>query len=289
MIRGASVTARVAAATPVAPSGRLAMPHPVTLSRALLVAPLLGALLLVSSVQAVAQDLFRGWGTYRFDTEAFAAPAVGVAAYGHGYAVLRTDGRVIVQGLTSLAEAPGPPPGVQYTAIAISTSSPSPWGLALQSDGQVTVWGPGGLPAPALPVGVRYVQISAGHAHSVALRSDGVAVAWGQNSYGQTTLPTVPPGVTVLQVQAGTYATLLRLSNGTIVGSLRHCSAASARPDLQAALGWQWPRGCPALRWCVRGLGQQGIWSAADTSAASRNDLLAVWPWQSPQRGVAIG
>ena len=195
------------------------MPHPVTLSRALLLVPLLGALLLVSSVQAVAQDLFRGWGTYRFDTEAFAAPAVGVAAYGHGYAVLRTDGRVIVQGLTSLAEAPGPPPGVQYTAIAISTSSPSPWGLALQSDGQVTVWGPGGLPAPALPVGVRYVQISAGHAHSVALRSDGVAVAWGQNSYGQTTLPTVPPGVTVLQVQAGTYATLLRLSNGTIVGS----------------------------------------------------------------------
>ena len=195
------------------------MPYPVTLSRACLVVPLLGALLLVSSAEAVAQDLFRGWGNNRFDTEAFSAPVVGVAAYGHSYAVLRTDGRVIVQGLTSLAEAPEPPSGVHYTAIAISASYPLPWGLALQSDGQVTTWGPGSLPAPALPVGVRYVQISAGDAHAVALRSDGVAVAWGQNSSGQTTLPTVPPGVVVLQVQAGNYATLLRLSNGTIVGS----------------------------------------------------------------------
>ena len=38
---------------------------------------------------------------------------------------------------------------------------------------------------PALPAGLKYVEVAGGYEHSVARRSDGSVVAFGRNQFGQ--------------------------------------------------------------------------------------------------------
>ena len=58
--------------------------------------------------------------------------------------------------------------------------------------------------------------IAAGYQHSVALKNDGTVVAWGDNTYGQTNVPTAyTDGVT--SIASGWYHTLALKQDGTVV------------------------------------------------------------------------
>ncbi|MFY9341702.1 MAG: hypothetical protein WAT39_04390 [Planctomycetota bacterium] len=171
---------------------------------------------LVPVMDALAQDAVRSFGTYCVATDCL--PAADIDADGDSMVLLRTDGRVFVIGYAAPVDVPVPPVGVSYVGVQMGGSS-ARFALALRSDGTIAGWGTSTsvLPPPAPAPGTSWVQVSAGGLHAVALRSDGVAVAWGSNIYGQTNLPVVPPGVTVVRVFAGFYSTLLLLSNGRIV------------------------------------------------------------------------
>jgi len=78
--------------------------------------------------------------------------------------------------------------------------------LALRSDGEVLAWGDttwGKTIVPALPTGLRYVQIATRHNHALARRSDGTVVAWGWNFGRQCNVPALPPGQTYVDIWAG--------------------------------------------------------------------------------------
>jgi hypothetical protein len=47
------------------------------------------------------------------------------------------------------------------------------------------------------------------------LRSDGALVLWGSNTYGQATLPTIPPGTSIVDFEANGQTSGIKLSNGT--------------------------------------------------------------------------
>jgi outer membrane protein assembly factor BamB len=131
------------------------------------------------------------------------------------------------------------PPGVTFTQISAGYA----FTLALASDGTAWAWGNNvrgqlgdgttinrSSPVPVqMPVGVTFVQVSAGARHSVALASDGTAWTWGWNSFGQlgdgtktnrlAPVPVqMPPGVTFVQVSAGAYHVLGLTADGTMWG-----------------------------------------------------------------------
>jgi hypothetical protein len=60
------------------------------------------------------------------------------------------------------------------------------------------------------------VAIAAGDYHSLALRSSGVVIAWGDNSSGQTTVPTAVTNV--LAIAAGSFHSLALLPGGAVTG-----------------------------------------------------------------------
>lgn len=94
---------------------------------------------------------------------------------------------------------PSSSPGITYTQISCIYGST----LALGSDGNAYGWGANEsgqlgngnkraavsavkVAAPSTaPNGFRYIQVSAGHSHSLAIGSDGNAYAWGNNQYGR--------------------------------------------------------------------------------------------------------
>ena len=70
---------------------------------------------------------------------------------------------------------------------------------------------------PSIPIGLTYVEVSAGRAHTVARFSDGSAVAWGDNSYGQCNVPALPSGLSYIEISAGGYHTVARRSDSSVV------------------------------------------------------------------------
>jgi hypothetical protein len=70
---------------------------------------------------------------------------------------------------------------------------------------------------PALPQGLRYVEVAAGGEHSVARLSDGSVVAWGDDSWGQCRVPALPRGLAFVEVAAGGTHSAARRSDGAVV------------------------------------------------------------------------
>jgi len=69
----------------------------------------------------------------------------------------------------------------------------------------------------ALPAGVMYTAVAAGHLHSLALRSNGTAVAWGNNGSGRTDVPALPAGIMYTAVACGFYHSLAVRSDGSVI------------------------------------------------------------------------
>ncbi|MEZ6036770.1 MAG: hypothetical protein R3F29_04780 [Planctomycetota bacterium] len=226
----------------------------------------LAACALLPCLSIPAQDGLRAFGQERFETGATLGSIAHIATDASSpflaadgvVAMLRADGRIVVQGWTPLGEPPPPPLGVTYEQIAVSSyatgSSAYAFGVALRSDGELTVWGPAanGLQPPALPPGTVYVSVSAGDVHAVALRSDGTAVAWGSNSLGETNLVPLPVGVSVVEVRAMGRTTVLLRSDGLL-------QTAGSGPTMQPPLP-------PA------GLGYTKFWLGSGHGIARRSD-----------------
>lgn len=129
------------------------------------------------------------------------------------------------------------PPGVRFTQVSAGGNH----SLALGDDGLTYAWGldaDGQLgndaalinqptPVPvAMPAGVRFVDISAGYAHSLALGDNGKLYSWGYDFYSELGNDTVhlnqptpvpvamPPGLQVTAIAAGGHHNLVLSSNG---------------------------------------------------------------------------
>ena len=65
---------------------------------------------------------------------------------------------------------------------------------------------------------------------------DGSVVAWGSNSYGQCNVPSPPVGLSYVEIAAGLYHSVGRLSNGSIIAwglnTDGQCNAPSSPPGL---------------------------------------------------------
>jgi alpha-tubulin suppressor-like RCC1 family protein len=62
---------------------------------------------------------------------------------------------------------------------------------------------------------VGVVSVAAGNEHSLALKRDGSVVAWGDNTFGQTN---VPSGLTeVIRISAAAHSSSVLTRNGKIV------------------------------------------------------------------------
>ena len=79
----------------------------------------------------------------------------------------------------------------------------------------VVAWGNNSNGQTTLPSLANVAAVAAGSAHSLALLSTGTLVAWGLNGSGQTAIPGALTGVT--DIAAGASHNLVRKSNGTLV------------------------------------------------------------------------
>ncbi|HEX5051693.1 MAG TPA: hypothetical protein VFZ65_07980 [Planctomycetota bacterium] len=156
------------------------------------------------------------------------ARAVQVAGGGPFTLVLTDQGEVLACGSNAQSECTVPPlpAGRRYTKVAACNSH----GAALRDDGAVLVWGdnsgagqmwPAMYTVPALPPGLVYTDVAIGGYDVVALRSDGAIITWGMTTPGVFSAPAIPPGRTVVAIDAdsiqnGSHALAL-LDDGTIL------------------------------------------------------------------------
>jgi alpha-tubulin suppressor-like RCC1 family protein len=164
---------------------------------------------------------------------------------GFGYA-LETDGSVLSWGDNNHGQLgignkkPHSMSAVQVKGLfdVTQVDGGDDFGLALEQNGTVFVWGngqggnmgngtrSGDVTLPEQVPGLNHVvQVSAGDEHSLALLANGTVVAWGQNSYGQLgdgsfASSPVPVAVRdlngVVAISAGNLFSEALLSNGTV-------------------------------------------------------------------------
>jgi alpha-tubulin suppressor-like RCC1 family protein len=201
----------------------------------------LAAPLTFAQIAVPAPSSVRSWGSYYYDTAGWFGRTQGVAAEGDNTAILRSDGRVFVQGANAYGECrvPSPPLGLHYLGVSLGSSGAA----ALRSDGEVVVWGsinpPNGVIAPSVPLGLRYTQVSVGRKHVLLLRSDGIVVAIGDNQYGQLSVPAWPPWVWPQSVQACFDMSSALLSDGSLVVWGQNSSGVTVVPPLPPGMIYQ--------------------------------------------------
>jgi alpha-tubulin suppressor-like RCC1 family protein len=154
----------------------------------------------------------RQWGQSYFDTDSRLLPVVDIAAHGQWSGVVRSDGRLFVQG----QDYPGvcrAPAGV-FASVALGDSV----AFGVRPDGTVAQWGANAVWAiPVLPSGAAYTSVAAGNYHRVLGRSDGVVVAIGQNQFGQLLAPTLASGEVVTKAVASWNHSAVLTSNGRVL------------------------------------------------------------------------
>jgi hypothetical protein len=130
--------------------------------------------------------------------------AVAIAAGDRFSLALESNGVVVAWGIQTTV------PAMATNVVAISASMSN--ALALTENGTVFSWVAGPTP-PSNATNI--VAIAAGNNHSLALTGDGRVLAWGNNSLGQTNVPT---GLTnVVALAGGKYHSLALTGNGTVV------------------------------------------------------------------------
>lgn len=175
------------------------------------------------------QSSVRMWGNHYFDTRSLELRCTKLAAVAHKTAMLRSDGRIFVQGqggaLTTDLDCvvPPAPPGLVYVDVALGWTT----SFGLLNDGSLIGWGSerwppysGGVTVPPLPGGMRYTRMVAGAAHVILERSDGSFITrctTGSSDHGQGNLPSIPPGLVVTDLQAVELNSAFLLSDGTLL------------------------------------------------------------------------
>jgi alpha-tubulin suppressor-like RCC1 family protein len=101
--------------------------------------------------------------------------------------------------------------------LVASNASQTVFGMEQQfvTSGKVFAWGDNSSGQSAVPTNIgALVSVAGGLAHSIALRADGTIAAWGNNAHGQTNVPASLAGVSA--VVAGGFHNLALLTNGTV-------------------------------------------------------------------------
>lgn len=163
---------------------------------------------------------------------------------------LRSDGALVGWGATDEGQTsvPSLPAGLTYVDFATALAH----GLALRSDGTVVAFGTNDLGegnVPALPAGTSYTAVACGglisqgpepssDPFSLVLRSDGEIFAFGSNSSGQTSVPTLPGGVTYVALSAGGAHSLALRSDGLVVAFGDNSYGQCDVPALPAGLSY---------------------------------------------------
>jgi alpha-tubulin suppressor-like RCC1 family protein len=110
----------------------------------------------------------------------------------------------------------GAPTRITTLSNAVSIAQGAQHSLVLTADGNVLAWGNNTYGQTNIPSGLtNIVAIDAGGYHNLALKGDGTVFAWGRNLEKQTN---VPPGLgSVVAIAAGLYHNVALKSDGTVV------------------------------------------------------------------------
>jgi hypothetical protein len=139
---------------------------------------------------------------------------------------LLTNGQVVGWGDNTAGETDVPPPPKRLSYIAVSagghaglttSSEANSFSLGLLSDGTVIGWGDDSLGQTSVP-STKFVSVAAGSAFGLGVTANGGIVGWGDDLEGVTNPPSPPPGLRYVSVAAGYDHALGLLSNGTVVG-----------------------------------------------------------------------
>ncbi len=88
--------------------------------------------------------------------------------------------------------------------------------LGLRSNGTVIAWGDNTYGQTNVPSSAtNIIAIAASGSHSLALLSNGTVIAWGDNTYGQTNVPS--SATNIMAIAACDYYSLALRSNGTVI------------------------------------------------------------------------
>lgn len=145
--------------------------------------------------------------------------ATAVAGLGEQIVVLRQDGTVTSWGSDYFGQAL-PPTGLSNIIVVAPN-------LALKSDGSLVAWEINtDVPADLTNV----IAIANSGFDSIALRNDGTVSVWGDNSYGQTNLPSELSNVVQVAQGGGYYFELALRADSTVVawGSDRYGAVSGA-------------------------------------------------------------
>ena len=138
------------------------------------------------------------------------------------------------------------------TGVPLAPTPRDALGWGSNADGQTNI--------PALPAGVIYTALAAGHMHNLALRSDGNIVGWGRSAEGQTSVPALPGGVTYTRLAAGGAHSLAVRSNGTVAAWGSNVSGQIIVPSLPAGVTYTAVAGGTGHSLAVRSNGTAVAW-----------------------------
>lgn len=166
------------------------------------------------------------WGT-TFATgldivpSAFQGRIVKAAQAPYNILLILDDGSIGIMGerQTALDRIPAPIANkdvkIVDAAVTVRTA------VAVDSVGQVYVWGENEFGLLALPEGIeneKIVSVEAGRAHFIALSASGKVFTWGSNSFNQLTIPKALADKKVTSIAANYYQTYAIAEDGTSYG-----------------------------------------------------------------------
>jgi len=106
--------------------------------------------------------------------------------------------------------------GVDLSEGFISVAAGYYHSLCLKADGSIVAWGDNSVGQTSVPTpNTSFLAVAAGEAHSLGLKADGSIVAWGWNYYGQTNVPS--PNTGFIAVAAGGFHSLGLKADGSLV------------------------------------------------------------------------
>jgi len=166
------------------------------------------------------------WGT-TFATgldivpSAFQGRIVKAAQAPYNILLILDDGSIGIMGerQTALDRIPAPIANkdvkIVDAAVTVRTA------VAVDSVGQVYVWGENEFGLLTLPEGIeneKIVSVEAGRAHFIALSASGKIFTWGSNSFNQLTIPKALADKKVTSIAANYYQTYAIAEDGTSYG-----------------------------------------------------------------------
>lgn len=166
------------------------------------------------------------WGT-TFATgldivpSAFQGRIVKAAQAPYNILLILDDGSIGIMGerQTALDRIPAPIANkdvkIVDAAVTVRTA------VAVDSVGQVYVWGENEFGLLTLPEGIeneKIVSVEAGRAHFIALSASGKVFTWGSNSFNQLTIPKALADKKVTSIAANYYQTYAIAEDGTSYG-----------------------------------------------------------------------